>query len=46
MRTNYIYGLWINQNSAVMEEWRNLMVNTRGVFRIQSNIHIGAVLQK
>ena len=29
-----------------MEEWRNLMVNTRGVFRIQSNIHIGAVLQK
>ena len=29
-----------------MEEWRYLMVNARGVFRIQSNIYDEAFLQK
>ena len=29
-----------------MEEWRNLIVNTRGVFRTQSNIYDEAFSQK
>ena len=29
-----------------MEEWKYLMANARGVFRIQSNIYVGAFCQK
>ena len=29
-----------------MEEWRYLIVNTRGIFRIQLNIKIGTFSQK
>ena len=29
-----------------MEEWRDLMVNTRGVFKTQSNIYDGTFLRK
>ena len=38
MRTKY-FSSWINENSAIMEEWRLTTVNNRGVFRTQSNIY-------
>ena len=46
MKANYIHSLWINQNSAIMENWRYLMVNTKDVFRTQSNIFDGAFFAK
>ena len=46
MGAKYIHSLWINQNSAVIEEWSYLIVNTRGVFRTQSNICVGDLLKK
>ena len=46
MRTNYINSSWINQNSAIMEDQRYLMVNTRGVFRTHSNIYDEALLRQ
>ena len=46
MRAKYIRSSWIDQNSSFMEEGRYFMVNTRGVFRTQSNIYDGGFLQK
>ena len=45
MRTKYI-SFWINQNSAIMEEWRYLTINARSVFKTQWNIYDGAFLRK
>ena len=35
-------SLWINQNSTIIENWRYLMVHTRGVFTTQANSYDGA----
>ena len=43
MRTKYISS-WIYENFAIMEEWRYLMVNTKSLFRTQTNIWDGAFL--
>ena len=39
MRTKYIHSLRLNQDSSIKEDWRYLMINTRGVFGTQSNIY-------
>ena len=43
MRAKYISS-WIYENVAIMEEWRYLMVNTKSLFRTQTNIWDGAFL--
>ena len=46
MSTKYIHSSQINQDFAIMEEEGYLLVNTKGLFRIQSNIYNGTFFCK